>query len=62
MAAVMLGYSGEGASRSRRSPASRTALAVAGPNVPMEILFCLKSGKFFSKAWIPLGLKKISKS
>lgn len=61
-AAVMDGYCEVGASMSNRSPASLTAWAVAGPNVPMAISFYSKSGKFFSKACIPEGLKNISMS
>ena len=56
-APVMDGALGKGASISRIKPASRTALAVVGPNTAMRVLFCLNSGKFTNKEFIPEGLK-----
>ena len=49
-AAVMDGYCGDGASKSKRNPASLAAGAGAGPTVPMAMSYSSKSGKFFSKA------------
>ena len=56
-AAVIEGACTLGASKSKRSPASRTACAVVEPNVPILISFCSKSGKFFFKEDTPAGLK-----
>ena len=57
-APVMEGALGKGASISSIKPASRTALAVVGPNTAMRVLFCLNSGKFTNNEFIPEGLKK----
>ena len=46
-AAGMEGAALEGASKSRRKPASFTALAVVGPKLPIAMSFCSKFGKFF---------------
>ena len=46
-AAVIEGAFTVGASKSKRKPASFTALAVVGPKQPIAISPCLKSGKFF---------------
>ena len=59
-AAVIEGACTLGASKSKRSPASRTACAVVEPNVPILISFCSKSGKFFFKEDTPAGLKNTS--
>ena len=56
-AAVIEGAFTEGASISRRNPASRTALAVVAPKQPILTSSCLNSGKFFNKESIPDGLK-----
>src|SRR6187549_2191053 len=56
-APVIEGAFGSGASMSRINPASRTALAVVGPNAASRVLFCLKSGKFTEREFIPDGLK-----
>ena len=61
-AAVIDGACTVGASRSRRSPASRTACAVVEPNVPILISFWSKSGKFFFKEVTPAGLKNTNMS
>lgn len=59
-AVVIDGASGDGASTSRRKPASRIALAVVGPKHPIFISFCSKLGKFFINDAIPEGLKNTS--
>ena len=57
-AAVMDGYCEVGASMSNRSPASLAAWAVAGPNVPMAISFCSKSGKVFQQSLYTRGAEE----
>ena len=61
-AAGIDGAVADGASRSRRNPASFTALAVVGPKHPIAISFCSKLGKFFISDCIPAGLKKTNMS
>lgn len=48
-AMVIEGDLAVGASRSRRSPASRTAFAVVAPKQPIRMSSCLKSGKFLMR-------------
>ena len=47
---------------SSSNPASRTALAVVGPNAAIRVLFCLKFGKFVNSDVIPDGLKNAMQS
>ena len=53
MAPVIDGVFTEGASMSTRSAASRAAWAVVAPKVAIQMLSCLKSGKFFNSDSIP---------
>ena len=57
-APVMEGALGNGASISRIKPASRTALAVVGPNTAIRVLFCLNSGKLTNKRIYTGGAKE----
>ena len=59
-AVVIEGACGDGASISRRNPASFTACAVAAPKQPILTSPCSNSGKFFSNDAIPEGLKYIT--
>ena len=58
MAPVIDGVFTEGASMSTRSAASRAAWAVVAPKVAIQMLSCLKSGKFFQQRLYTLRAEK----
>ena len=60
MAPTIEGAFGCGARMLGSKPFFMAAVAVVAQNAAISVLFCLKSGKFLNKDYIPPGLKKTS--